>query len=374
VKYFIIAGEASGDLHASNLVKGIRAFDTDAVITGWGGDLMKAQGVQILKHISELSFMGFIEVLKNIRTIKKNFKTCYKHIEEQKPDAVILVDFPGFNLRVAKKVFGKVKKLYYYISPTVWAWHRSRMYTVRDFTNRMFVILPFEKDFYAKYGIDVDFEGHPLLDALPINHQSHSELYSENANIHPSRNIAIFPGSRHQEISAILPVMLGAAKKLGNEYKYILAAAPNIEDNYYKNILREFPVELSREGSYSVLLRSCAAMVTSGTATLETGLIGVPQVVCYSTSAVSFRIAKTLVNVKYISLVNLILDEPLVKELIQNELSIDSLFNEIKLIIPGGEKHHSILEGYNRLRSITGGPGASYRIAEKMYKGLCDSV
>ena len=371
MKYFIVAAEASGDLHASNLVKGLKTYDPDAEIVGWGGDLMEQQGVKILKHISELSFMGFAEVLKNIRTIFKNFEICYKQIEELKPDAVILVDSPGFNLRVAKHIFGKVPRVYYYISPTVWAWHRSRMYTIRDYTNKMFVILPFEKDFYARYGIDVYYEGHPLLDVISpfpdITLRSHSHSHSHSH----SDIVSLLPGSRPQEVSAILPVMLGAAKKLGDKYTYVLAAAPNIDDSFYRTIILDFPIKLSRDGTRAVLDKSIAAMVTSGTATLETGLYSIPQVVCYVTSSVSFSIAKMLVNIKYISLVNIILNEPLLKELIQKELNIDSLHNEMLKILPGGERRNEILNGYKRLRGLIGEPGASSRIAKIMHEDLC---
>lgn len=363
MKYFILAGEASGDLHASNLVKALRDADPSAEVNGWGGDRMKAQGVEIRKHISELSFMGFAEVLKNIRTIRNNFKECYRQIDETKPDALILVDFPGFNLRVAKAIFGKVPKVYYYISPTVWAWHRSRIYTVRDYTTKMFAILPFEKEFYARFGISVHYEGHPLLDAIEPG------LLSQKIPDHGP--IALFPGSRRQEISAILPVMLEAAKKVKGSYSFVLAAAPNIPDDYYQQLLGGFPATLSREGSHAILLRSCAAMVTSGTATLETGLIGVPQIVCYTTSPLSYRIARMLVNVKYISLVNLILDEPLVCELIQGNLTAAKLLNELERILPGGDRRETIFEGYRRLHGKIGEPGASRRIANIIYQDLC---
>lgn len=366
MKYFVIAGEASGDLHASNLIKGIKAFDTSAKFSGWGGDLMKAQGVSIQKHISELSFMGFTEVLKNIRTIRKNFKTCYKQIDEFNPDAVILVDFPGFNLRIAKHIFGKVKRVYYYISPTVWAWHRSRMYTVRDYTNKMFVILPFEKNFYARYGIQVEFEGHPLLDVHTLPPISSS---------HPDSNlISIFPGSRLSEVNAILPVMLEAARELGKNYFFVIGAANNIDDSVYQNIIGDFPVTISREGSHSILLRSCACMAKSGTTTFETALMGVPQVVCYKTSPVSYRIAKSLVSVKWVSLANIILNEPLLTELLQNNFKADILYIEMKKILPGGENRGKLLEGYSRLRGLIGKPGASMRVAEKMYNDLCAAL
>lgn len=362
MKYFIIAGEASGDLHASNLVKGLKEFDKNPVFTGWGGVHMQEQGVVLLKHISELSFMGITEVLKNIRTIKKNFKICYSQIEEFKPDAVILVDFPGFNLRVARQIFSRVPRVYYYISPTVWAWHRSRMYTVRDYTSKMFVILPFEKEFYARFGIEVFFEGHPLLDAIP-----------EMTPADMDRNrIAILPGSRKQEISAMLPVMLTTAAKLGSGYQFRLAAAPNISDDFYRQIAGTFPVELSREGTRSVLHGSAAAMVTSGTATLETALYGIPQVVCYTTSPLSYWIARALVDVKYISLVNLILREPLLKELIQGDLNSDALYNELVAILPGGSRREEILDGYQRLNGMIGKPGASRRVAEKICLDLCE--
>lgn len=361
MKYFFIAGEASGDLHASNLIKGLKEFDSNPVMKGWGGGLMEQEGVEITKPVSELSFMGFTEVLKNIRTIRNNFKQCYREIDAFKPDAVVLIDFPGFNLRVAKRIFGQVPRVYYYISPTVWAWHRSRIYTVRDFTSKMFVILPFEKDFYARFGIEVCFEGHPLLDALT------EPPVAQNKN----NTIALLPGSRRQEISAILPVMLKVAEKLGDSYTFTLAGAPHIPDDFYYSFTGNTTVTVSREGTRAVLNGSLAAMVTSGTATLETALSGIPQVVCYTTSPVSYWIARTLVDVKYISLVNLILNEPLLKELIQKDLNVNALYNEMIAILPGGKRRPVLLEGYDRLNGLIGKPGASRRVAEKMYIDLC---
>lgn len=360
MKYFLIAGEASGDLHGSNLVKEICKADTQAVCTGWGGNLMAQEGMIILKPYSELAFMGFIEVVKNIRTIFKNFDLCKKQILEFKPDALILIDYPGFNLRIAKWAKKKGLKVFYYISPTVWAWHKSRMYTIRDFVDRLFVILPFEKDFYAKYNIEVSYEGHPLMDSLD-NWKGNNQSFQSSKPY-----IALLPGSRKQEIIKMLPIMLEACKEYNSQYHLVIAAAPSLDYSFIESFTQGYSVEIVYNNTYSVLSGATVAVVTSGTATLETALFNIPQVVCYKTSPVSFTIAKWLVDVKYISLVNLILNKPLLTELIQGDLTVNALKNELTKVLPNSPHQLQLLEGYKELFAKMGTSGTSNRVANKI--------
>jgi len=362
VRYFIIAGEASGDLHGSNLVKEIKKIDSHAEFIGWGGNLMLEQGVSINKHISQLAFMGFVEVAANLRQILKNFRECKKQIVDYNPDAIILVDYPGFNLRIARFAKKAGFKIIYYISPTVWAWHKSRIYTVRDYTDLMFTILPFEQAFYAKYNISVEYEGHPLIDIV-----NPKDIEPINVN---KKYIALLPGSRKQEIKAMLPIMLKTLSEVDNSFKLIIAGAPAIKNDYYKLFTNNYDVEIVYGNTYGVLKNAYAAIVTSGTATLETALMNVPQIVCYKTSFLSYHIAKTLANVEYISLVNLILNKPLLKELIQNSLTVENLKTDLVNSLFNNDQRTSILKGYEDLRFMLGNNGVVKRIAIKIVSSL----
>jgi len=356
VKYYIIAGEASGDLHASNLIRQINLQDPTAEIRAWGGDEMTKAGANVVKHIRDLAFMGFIEVVMNIRAIFKNISWCKSDISSFQPDALILVDYPGFNLRIAKWAHEKGLKVIYYISPQLWAWHESRVKEIRQNVDLMMVILPFEKEFYAKHAMEVTFVGHPLLDIIAPEKTSNQQ----NSN---RKTIALLPGSRKQEIIAMLPVMLSVAEEYPM-YDWVLACAPAIPDSFYYGIVaKNSAVRLVRARTYELLTESFVALVTSGTATLETALFGVPQVVCYKGNKVSYWLAKRLIKVKYISLVNLILDKALVTELIQGEMNHDTLKTEFeKLLNP---KRRSELEiEYQILRNQLGNAGASKRAAE----------
>ncbi len=353
MKYYIIAGEASGDLHGSNLIRQLKGFDPEAQFTCWGGDAMQAAGATLVKHYRELAFMGYAEVLLNIRTILNNIFFCKQDILDNKPDVLILIDYPGFNLRIAQWAKKQGINVVYYISPQVWAWKENRIKKIKQCVDLMLVILPFEKALYDKWNYEVTFVGHPLLDAvanLPV-----SDLNFDKPVI------ALLPGSRKQEIKAMLPIMLEVVPKFP-DYEFVIAQAPAQPDEMYMEIIGDRSVKRVKNNTYAVLQKASAALVTSGTATLETALFNVPQVVCYKANVVSYAIAKQLVKIKYISLVNLILDKACVTELIQNELSETKLTQELGLILT--TKREAILADYKTLKNILGTRGASAKAAE----------
>lgn len=355
MKYYIIAGEASGDLHASNLLKEIRKNDAGAEFRGFGGDLMQEEGTHLVRHYRDLAFMGFIEVIANLRTILKNIDACKADIQQWKPDALILVDYPGFNLRIAPFAKEMGIPVFYYISPQIWAWKQSRVHKIASSTDKVFCILPFEKDFYKGFGYDVEFVGHPLLDALD---QPSKELAlpSDGRKI-----IAVLPGSRKQEIRTMLPEMMKVVKEFP-EYRFVIAGAPSQPEAFYKDILGSSGIEIVFGQTYPLLKNSHAAVVTSGTATLETALHDVPEVVCYKGSMISYYIAKQLVKVKYISLVNLIMDKEIVRELIQDEMNARLITEELRKLL--GEGREQMMQQYAELKTKLGGKGASARTAE----------
>ncbi|MDD2634243.1 MAG: lipid-A-disaccharide synthase [Bacteroidales bacterium] len=365
MKYFILAGEASGDLHGSHLIREIKKIDNDAIFYGWGGDMIENEGVKILKHIRELAFMGFVEVLQNILTIKKNFKTCKKQIKEFNPDAVIFIDYPGFNLRMAKWVKKHHYKSLYFISPNVWAWKASRVYKIRDYTDRMYTILPFEKEFYASYNIDVEYFGHPLVDVVNEHKKSSFDSFCEQNNLEKKPIIALMAGSRKQEIKHMLPIMVELALDFP-DYQFIVTGAPSIDKDFYLQFIKNKPVKLLSGKTYDILSHSTAGLITSGTATLEAALFNLPQIVCYKGGALSVIIARIVANVKYISLVNLILDKNAVKELIQKDLTKQNLKQELTKILPNGEKYQQIKENYLSLSNKLNQPGIYKRIATNM--------
>ena len=362
MKYYIIAGEASGDLHGSRLIEALRRYDANAIFRCWGGDLIKAQpGVSLAKHISELAFMGFVEILSHLRTIKRNFTFCKQDIADFQPDVVILIDYPGFNLRMAKWVKDNGFKTFYYISPQLWAWKKGRIEIVRKYIDKMFVILPFEKSFYKQNGIDVIYEGHPLKDIV-------DEAIAKKDNEKLSFKkpvIALLPGSRKQEIHRKLPVMLQVVDVFP-EYQFVIAAAPSISETFYKQFTHGKNVSILYNQTYALLKHAKAALVTSGTATLETALFGVPEIVCYKSGIISYLIAKQLIKVKYISLVNLIMDKPVIKELIQNDCRKDMIISELKKILTNHEYRNQIIQDYNTLRTKLGETGMVNRIGQKM--------
>lgn len=368
MKYYIISGEASGDLHASNLVKEIKKLDTNASFRGWGGDMMQHQGVEIVKHYRELAFMGFTEVLMNISTILDNIKFCKSDIVSFKPDVVIMVDYPGFNLRIAPFLKQQGIKVFYYISPQVWAWKESRVRKIKDCVDKMFVILPFEKEFYKKHNYEVDFVGHPLLDAI-MNSKKEEGFCQKNNLENQKPIVAILPGSRKQEIKTMLPVMLNVAIK-NHDFQFVVAGAPSVDKKFYSDIIGNAGVKLISGDTYQLLLHSEAAMVTSGTATLETALLNVPQVVCYKGGGISYMIAKSLVKIKFISLVNLILDKEVVKELIQTTFNENNLSEELNKLLYDKDVINKIKNEYANLKNVLGGSGASAKTAQLMINYL----
>lgn len=377
MKYFIIAGEASGDLHGSNLVKALKKEQPDCDIVCWGGNLMEAAGARLLQDYKRTSFMGFWEVLKNLRTILGAIRDCKKDIEREQPDALILIDFPGFNFRIAEWAKPKNIKIFYYISPQLWAWKENRIKKVKRDIDRMFVILPFEKDFYKKHDYEVDFVGHPLLDVTESFEATPNFIKNHGLDNRPI--IALLPGSRKQEIENMLSKMLAMVDKF-TDYQFVIAAAPSQSLDFYQSIISKKNtnntvknnVKIIQNQTYDILNMAAAALVTSGTATLETALFEVPQVVCYKGSTISYHIAKQLVKIKYISLVNLIVDKPLVTELIQHEFTVRNLEKEL-LEILNKNKREKILKEYKLLKEKLGGEGASGRVAKRIAEFNCKS-
>ncbi len=368
MKYYIIAGEASGDLHAANLTKQLSIKDSDAQFRAWGGDLLQAAGAEVVKHYRELAFMGFLEVVMNLRTILANLTFCKEDIKSFIPDVLILVDYPGFNMRIAEWAKKEGLKVVYYISPQIWAWKQKRGFKLKRDVDLMLCILPFEQDFYQQnFEMHTTYVGHPLLDAIENRPDFEREQRLNLFNLAINKPLLLLmPGSRKQEINAMLPVMLKAAALL-ETHQVVIAGAPSQDADFYQTHIQHSEVKVLFGETYNLLELADVAMVTSGTATLETALFKVPQVVCYKANAVSYIIAKQLVKIKYISLVNLIADKELVKELIQGEMNAKKLNKEInKLTGANGEARQTLLQEYNVLAKKLGGGGASEKAASKI--------
>ena len=372
MKYYLIAGEASGDLHGSNLIRALKEIDAGAEFRCWGGDLMQAAGGTLVKHYRDLSFMGFWEVFVHLRTIMQNLRFCEKDILRFSPDAVILIDYPGFNMRMARFAARNGYRVFYYISPQLWAWRSSRVRLIRETVSRMFVILPFEEEFYRKHGYSVDFVGHPLLDVIPAGQGqiSRKEFLSRN-HLSDKPIIALLPGSRKQEIRMMLRRMIEVIPHFPG-FQFVVGAAPAIQPSLYESIIRGSDAKVIYNQTYPLLAQAEAGLVTSGTATLETALFGVPEVVCYRGSALSFWIARRVVNVKYISLVNLIMDREVVKELIQHLLTRDTLIRELRNILEPVNVRQ-MKDQFHRLAGKLGGAGASARTARLIVQYLTES-
>ena len=370
MRYYIIAGEASGDLHGSNLMKELKIRDQEAVFRCWGGDLMQQQGGELVKHYRDLAYMGFIEVLSHLPVILKNFHFCEKDLLAFHPDVVILVDYPGFNLRMAKFAVQHGIRTFYYISPQLWAWKSSRVWSVKKWVEKMFVILPFEFEFYGKYEYHVDYVGHPLLDVIheKMEVKSRDEFLREN-RLKDRPIIALLPGSRKMEIKKMLGIMM-QVKPSFPDYQFVVAGAPSISREYYEEILRGAGVQLVMNQTYDLLKHAEAALVTSGTATLETALMEVPQVVCYKGNYFSYLIARQIVHIPYISLVNLIAGKQLVPELLQDQLNSKNLVAHLEAIVKQGPQRQAMMEGYQSLKQCLGGRGASGRTANLMIQYL----
>jgi lipid-A-disaccharide synthase len=367
LKYYLIAGEASGDLHGSNLIKELKKLDGNGVFQCWGGDKMSEAGGIVVKDYKELAFMGFLEVIKNLPTILKNINYCKQDISRFKPDVLVLIDYPGFNLRIAEWAHQRGIKVVYYISPQVWAWKESRVKKIKRYVDKMLVILPFEPMFYQRWGYDVEYVGHPLVQVIEDFKKEEAKPVSPNKNI-----IALLPGSRKQELEIKLPVMLEVAKEFP-DYQFVIAQAPGISEDFYRKFYsNQFKnVSTVSDGTYQLLSEATAALVTSGTATLETALFGVPQVVCYKGSDLSYQIAKRLVKIKFISLVNLIMDKEVVKELIQNELTVYNLTRELNYLLHYNDKIQQIKKDYAELKALLSkGGNASEKAAQAIFSAL----
>ena len=364
MKYYIIAGEASGDLHASNLIAEIRKKDPKAEFRAWGGDLMRKQNVTMVKHYRHMAFMGFVEVVVNLRKVLGNIRECKADLLSYRPDVLVLVDYPGFNMRIAKFAHKKRMKVCYYISPQVWAWKRHRVHKIKKYVDKMLVILPFEEQFYQKYGVNVTFVGHPLLDELskldtvPWLNFVHRNNLSEKREI-----IALLPGSRKQEVERMLGTMLKVISHFP-QYQFVVAGVSSLDKNLYLRMIGDKDVRLVENQTYELLQNSSAALVTSGTATLETALLAVPEVVCYKANALSYQIAKHLIKVDHISLVNLIMEGDVVKELIQGDFTEENLVKELETLLKDAKKQRKLLEDLDALKDRLGNVGASERAAE----------
>ncbi len=358
MKYYLIAGERSGDLHGASLMKGIRQHDPDAEFRAWGGDLMQAQGATLVMHYTDLAFMGFLEVARNITTILGFLKKCKTDILDYQPDVLILIDYPGFNLRIASFAKKCGIKVCYYISPKVWAWNQKRAWKIKANVDRMFVIFPFEVDFYKNYDYDVTYVGNPLMDAIEGFTPDPDFLHRNN--LADKRIIALLPGSRKQEVIGMLDTML-SAKSAFPQYEFVVAGVNSLPSSLYEKYHNLPGVRVVFEATYDLLSVAEAALVASGTATLETALFAVPEVVCYRTSAISYAIARSLIRVPFISLVNLIMEKEAVRELIQDDFCQENITSELKAILPDGKKRSTIEADYEVLKEKVGGAGASQR-------------
>ena len=368
MKYYIIAGEASGDLHGSNLMKALLKEDNKADIRFWGGDLMSEVGGTLVMHYKERAFMGFIEVIMNLRKVLGFIKFCKKDIAEYNPDVIIFIDNSGFNLRVAKWAKEQGFRTNYYISPQVWASRASRVDKIKRDIDQMYVILPFEKEFYQKYNYEVNFVGHPLIDAIADRKQVAIKSFRKEHHLGEKPIIALLPGSRKQEITKMLSVMLSLVDDF-SEYQFVIAGAPSQDFSFYQSIIGSKNIAFIDNKTYDLLSVSFAALVTSGTATLEAALFKVPQVVCYKGSNISYQIAKRIITLAYISLVNLIMDREVVKELIQNDFTKKNLSAELKKILDENQRV-KLFEAYYELEQKLGGKGASENTAKSIVAHL----
>jgi len=365
MKYYLIAGEASGDLHGANLMKALKQADQQAEFRFYGGGLMLSEGGTLVKHYADMAFMGFVEVVVNLRTILKNLSLCKQDIASYQPDVLILIDFPGFNLKIAE--FAKENGLLvcYYISPKVWAWNQKRVLKIKRVVDHMFCILPFEVDFYKQWGMKVDYVGNPLLDAISAFEPA-ANFYQHN-QLSAKKIIALLPGSRKQEISYLLPDMLTVADQFP-DHQLIIAGAPSFNKFFYSQFLGNRDIPVLFNATYDLLKNADAAIVASGTATLETALFHVPQVVVYKGNAVSITIARMVIKIKFISLVNLIMDNGVVKELIQQDCNPQSMAAELELLINNKIYRDAMLKNYNKLDERMGKPGASAKTAALIVK------
>jgi len=370
MKYYLIAGEASGDLHGADLIKYLKDIDNKSEFRFWGGDLMKAQSNNIVEHYKNLAFMGFIDVLINIRKINKNLNICKKDILQYKPDVVIFIDYPGFNLRIAEFAKKNNFKTFYYISPKIWAWKKNRAKKIKKFIDKMFVIFPFEKDFYKQFNYEVEYYGNPNVDV--IENQKREKIdkktFYQSNNLPDKPIISLLPGSRKQEIKRLLPEMLKTSEKFTNHH-FVVAAVSYVDKNLYTLVANYKNVSLIFDQTYQLLQHSVAALVTSGTATLETALFCVPQIVCYKTEFMFYFLAKMVLKIKYISLVNIILNKEAVKEVIQTQVA-EKMIEELDKILNNNLYQATMLANYQKLITILGESGSPKKISEVIYKSI----
>ncbi|MDR0738175.1 MAG: lipid-A-disaccharide synthase [Prevotellaceae bacterium] len=369
MNYYLIAGEASGDLHGSNLMRGLRQADPAAQFRFWGGDLMAAQGGALVKHYKHTAVMGFFEVLSKLRAVLRNIRSCKKDVLAHRPDVLILIDYPGFNFRMAKFAKQHGIKVFYYIAPKVWAWKEKRVHRLKKYVDKLFLIFPFEVAYFKRWGIDACYTGNPLVDSISerLEHKETFHTFIERNKLPDKPVVAVLAGSRAMEINYVLPRLLFLAKQFP-DYQFVVAGAPSIDEAQYKKHLHGGLFGVVYNQTCELLAQATAAIVASGTATLEAALIGVPQVVCYGGNEISYQVAKRLVKTKYISLVNLIMDAPVVAELIQHDMNEKNLQHELSAILPGGAKRPTLLAQYGQLRAKTGERGASQRVAAEMVR------
>lgn len=368
MKLYIIAGEASGDLHGSNLMQAILEEQPETEFRFWGGDKMSKVQDNCVKHIKELAFMGFVEVLMNIRKITRNLSFCKEDVLKYQPDALVLIDYPGFNLRIAEWAKEKGIMVIYYISPQVWAWKQTRVNKIKQVVDKMFVILPFEKEFYKRFDFDAEYVGHPLLDEISkYNFEEDRAAFRERNQLNDKPIIALIPGSRRQEVKTKLPIMIEATKGM-TDYQLVVAGAPSLSVEFYQSLQNDVQVVYGE--TYGLMYNASAALVTSGTATLEAALFKLPEVVCYKGSPVSYSIAKRLVKVEYISLVNLIMEREVVKELIQQECNPRQIRVELNRLLHDEEYKRRLHSDYDALEKKLGGGGASVKVAQSLLKTI----
>lgn len=372
MKYYLIAGEASGDLHASNLLKQLKQYDVQAQFRGFGGDLMQQEGMDVVKHYREMSYMGIVEVIKNLGAISRNLALAKADLLSYQPDLLILVDYPGFNLRIAEFAKSKGIRVVYYISPKLWAWKESRVKKMRAYVDLLLLILPFEVDFYKKHQYNkAVYVGNPVVDAVRAFQPDTGFLKQyqlEDKNI-----VALLPGSRVHELEHMLPLMLQVAQQFP-EYKFVIARAPGLDDSVYERLLNGSRIQVVQAHTYDLLAHAQAALVTSGTATLETALFHVPQVVCYKISAITYAIGKPFVKISLYSLPNIIAGKEIIRELIQSNLTVTNMVSELNAALPGGSKHQRIMNGYKELAQLLGDTHASEQAAKKITEFLQDST
>jgi lipid-A-disaccharide synthase len=369
MKYYIIAGEASGDLHGSDLINGLKQADPHAEIRAWGGDRMAANGATLVKHYKDAAVMGFVEVLLQLPKVLRNIRFCKRDILAFRPDVVILIDYPGFNFRIARFAKKRGLKVFYYIAPKVWAWKEHRVKRLQQDVDKLFVIFPFEKAYFKKWGIEAFYAGNPLVDTVneQLKEQAPVAVFRQRNHLPDKPIIAVLPGSRRMEINYVLPRVIPMAERFP-DYQFVIAGAPAIDRPVYEKYLRHAAFRLVENQTYELLSHAAAAIVASGTATLEAALIGTPQIVCYGGNEISFQIAKRLVRIKFISLVNIIMNRDVVRELVQHDLCAENLYDELQALLPNGSKRTVQLNDYAELRNLLGEKGAAKRIAQEMVR------